>query len=513
MNQPEHILIVDDEESIRFSLARYLKNAGYVPHLASCPREAQEKIASQNYAIAIVDRILANGENGLDFLGLLQKQQPFCQKVLISGFPSFESASQAIALQVFAYLAKPVRKEQILATVAQAAEESRVKRGTALREQVFSHLFDHSPDAVAVYDAKGLAEFINPAFTRLFGYSRAEALGRRFPQILKSQKKRTEFQLAELQSECKPVEYETLGVDKKGHYIHLSLSLSRIKINEDNFSYTLVIYRQAKIIDQYTEIKGQLKESEGSGCGKGPSQNAIRKIVHDFKNIINIILGNSELCKMLFAENHEASNLLNNIVTAGHKAQHLTEKALSGISPRNFVPQPVALDVLVEETLRLMAPTIPENISVHYSLSSELETDEPVVAGDFEQLQRVVVNLLTNAVHAMQPSGGQLEVSIHLHPSGEVHTGLIVGGRASKTLCLRMRDTGCGMDESMKKRIFDPFYTTKPEGRGTGFGLAVAFEIIQELGGSIHVESQPGKGSIFFVYLPEYVTAGAAVKS
>lgn len=134
MNQPEHILIVDDEESIRFSLARYLKNAGYVPHLASCPREAQEKIASQNYAIAIVDRILANGENGLDFLGLLQKQQPFCQKVLISGFPSFESASRAIALQVFAYLAKPVRKEQILATVAQAAEENRMKRRTALVE-------------------------------------------------------------------------------------------------------------------------------------------------------------------------------------------------------------------------------------------------------------------------------------------------------------------------------------------------------------------------------------------
>jgi len=269
MEKFNHILIVDDEESIRFSLAKYLKDAGYVPHPAATPAEAQKMITDRSYAAAIVDRILANGENGLEFLSKFQKKQPFCQAVLISGFPSFESASQAIALKVFAYLAKPVRKDQILQTVAQAVEESRAKSSAALREQIFSHLLGSSPDAVAIYDPAGLAVFVNPAFSSLFGYLRDEAVGHELPEIPESQVKRAERHWARFQAEGKPVQYESLRLAKDGRRLPLLLYLMSIAATEDLPAYTLVIYRETSTIDPEAE-KGGAVQTAGAVAGQKP---------------------------------------------------------------------------------------------------------------------------------------------------------------------------------------------------------------------------------------------------
>jgi len=138
---------------------------------------------------------------------------------------------------------------------------------------------------------------------------------------------------------------------------------------------------------------------------------AFRAIAHDFNNIINIILGSSELCRMLLDNNHQASTLLNNIMDAGQRARHLVGKALARQHSEASDPQPVALNVLAAQTMRMLAPTIPANISLHQHCNRE----EAVAAGDFEQLQRVLINLLNNAVHAMQPNGGHLRVSIDRH--------------------------------------------------------------------------------------------------
>lgn len=506
MEKFNHILIVDDEESIRFSLAKYLKDAGYVPHPAATPAEAQTMIAERSYAVAIVDRILANGENGLDFLSLLVKKQPFCQTVLISGFPSFESASEAIALKVFAYLAKPVRKDQILQTVAQAVGESRAKSSAALREQIFSHLFDSSPDAVAIYDPAGLAVFVNPAFTRLFGYRREAAVGRELPEIPESQRQRTERHWAQFQAEGKPVQYESLRLAKDGRRLPLLLSLMPIAATEDLPAYTLVIYRESTAIDPEAG-KGGPGQTAGAEAGhKSDSPTtAFRAIAHDFNNIINIILGNSELCRMLLDDNHQASTLLNNIMDAGQRARHLAGKALARQSVEASEPQPVCLDTLAEQTMRLLAPTVPANVSLHQYCSLK----EAMAVGDFEQLQRVLLNLLNNAVHAMQPDGGHLEISIDRHPADAANPASAADQRNPRTLCLSVRDSGCGMDEELKQRIFEPFYTSKPLGQGNGIGLSVASEIVRGFGGRIHVESAPGEGSTFSVFLPKYQYSGS----
>lgn len=484
MSDFNHILIIDDEESIRFSLGKYLRDAGYVPHPVASPVEAHEKIQTHTYAVAIVDRILANGESGLDTLRFLRQHQPFCQTVLISAYPSFESASEAIALKVFAYLAKPVRKDRILEVVQQAVEQCHNLQTASVREQVFSLIFDGSADATAVYDPMGAAVFINPAFSRMFGYSRMEALGHSLPEIPESQEQRTRRHWQQFRSDGQPLQYETIRLTKAGVRIPVLLSLMAIEANPALPPFTLVIYRNATAIDDTS--------AEGPGSHKNPQKDIFREITHDFNNIISIILGNSEHCQTLLNEDHQARALLKNIIDAGHKARRLTGMVLSRSHKDADGCPGVDLAALISQTLRLLAPTIPRNVRIDKSINAT----EPIAAGEYEQLQRVLINLVNNALQAMEPNGGILELALERYPQMQRK-------EAGHPLCLRVSDTGCGMDPDTRRQIFRPFYTTKPDGEGTGLGLSLALEIIRQSGGTINVESEKGKGSSFFIHLPE----------
>ncbi len=455
-----------------------------MPHPVAGPVEAHEKIQTQTYAVAIVDRILANGESGLDILRLLRQHQPFCQTVLISAYPSFESASEAISLKVFAYLAKPVRKDRILEVVQQAVEQSRNLQTASVREQVFSLIFDSSADATAVYDPTGAAVFINPAFSRMFGYSRMETLGHSLPIIPESQEQRTQRHWQQFRADGKPLQYETIRLTKAGARIPVLLSLMAIEANPALPPFTLVIYRHATAIDDTA--------AEGPGAQKNPQKNIFREITHDFNNIISIILGNSEHCQTLLDEDHQARALLKNIIDAGHKARRLTGKVLSRSHADAGSRPGVDLAALISQTLRLLAPTIPRNVRIDRSINAT----EPIAAGEYEQLQRVLINLINNALQAMEPNGGTLEIALERHPKTRRK-------EAGHPLCLRVTDSGCGMDPDTRSQIFRPFYTTKPEGEGTGLGLSLAWEIIRQSGGTLTVESEKGKGSSFFIHLPE----------
>jgi signal transduction histidine kinase len=146
--------------------------------------------------------------------------------------------------------------------------------------------------------------------------------------------------------------------------------------------------------------------------------------------------------------------------------------------------QSVDLGDVLREALRLMRATVPTSIGI-------LEEIEPAsaIAGDPSQLQQVIVNLMTNAAHAIGAAQGSISVSLRPEADG-AH------------LCLSVADTGCGIDEATRERVFEPFFTTKPVGEGTGLGLSVAHGIIKAHGGRIEVKSTPGQGSRFDIFLP-----------
>ncbi|MFN3493227.1 MAG: ATP-binding protein [Hydrogenophaga sp.] len=218
-------------------------------------------------------------------------------------------------------------------------------------------------------------------------------------------------------------------------------------------------------------------------------------IAHDFNNVIAAIIGNAELARMDLAPEHVAQQPLQQIQRASERARALVRQILAFSRRDRQSLQRHALQPLVEEAVGLLRGTLPARVKLEVRC-----TDEPVYAlVDAGQIQQVVMNLCTNAWHALPPEGGEVQLTLGRESPD---------GTAPSMACLRVIDNGCGMDEATRERIFEPFFTTKPTGQGTGLGLAVVHGIVAEHRGTLQVDSAPGRGSTFTVRLPALSGAG-----
>jgi PAS domain S-box-containing protein len=221
-------------------------------------------------------------------------------------------------------------------------------------------------------------------------------------------------------------------------------------------------------------------------------------IAHDFNNILSAVLGYSELgLQDLDSPDHPLYAKLNAINHAGHRAKDLVEQILAFSRMKEQLQAPIKISPIVKEALKLLQSSLPANIRVE----AAIKADRPVL-GDPSQIHQIIMNLCTNAFHAMQPSGGMLGVSLEqvvVDPSAEVGILDLMPGRY---LRLTVSDTGTGISPAVIDRIFDPYFTTKDKGKGTGLGLAVVHGIVKRHGGEITVESRVGEGTRFRVFLP-----------
>lgn len=221
-------------------------------------------------------------------------------------------------------------------------------------------------------------------------------------------------------------------------------------------------------------------------------------IAHDFNNILGAILGNVELARGEVDAGHPVLVMLGEIQKAGLRARDLVRQILTFSRRQPQQLRNVALRPIVDETYGLLRVTLPAGVELELSLSNEpLHVD-----GDATQLQQVLMNLSTNAWHALRGEVGKIVIGLeaaHLDAAtARALSGLVAGPYAH----LWVSDTGMGMDAATRERIFEPFFTTKPTGQGTGLGLSVVHGIVVAHQGSIAVDSLPGQGSTFHLYLP-----------
>jgi PAS domain S-box-containing protein len=221
-------------------------------------------------------------------------------------------------------------------------------------------------------------------------------------------------------------------------------------------------------------------------------------IAHDFNNILGAILGYGEMALRGARKGSRLARDVDSIIVAGERGRALVDRVLA--FSRSGVGERVAVHVekVVREALDFVSAKLPPNITLH----AKLRAGRSAILGDATQVHQVLMNLATNAVHAM-PEGGTLRVSLDVSriDASQVPT-IGVLAAASEYLVLRVADTGTGIAPDILERIFDPFFTTKEVGTGTGLGLSLVHGIIAELGGAIDVASTPGAGSTFTVYLP-----------
>jgi signal transduction histidine kinase len=237
-------------------------------------------------------------------------------------------------------------------------------------------------------------------------------------------------------------------------------------------------------------------------------------VAHDFNNVLAGIIGYIELALLQLSDHPEPdpqiTAFLNKALEACQRAKLLIEQILAFSHQAEKECRPVVLGPIIKESLKFLRSTLPATINIHCRIEAQLHA----VMADATQVHRVIMNLCTNAAHAMQSSGGDLSLTL-----GELEgeKWLKVKRRLpslppAPCLHLAVADTGSGIDPAIREKIFNPYFTTKPKGEGTGLGLAVVRGIVESCDGAIDLESQLGVGTTFHIYLPAIETALMSVR-
>lgn len=221
-------------------------------------------------------------------------------------------------------------------------------------------------------------------------------------------------------------------------------------------------------------------------------------IAHDFNNILGAVIGYAELALLSTPDDSKARENLGMVLTASERAKDLVKQILAFSRQSEEERKPIQIAYTVKEVLKFMRASLPTTIEIRNRIDPNIGN----ILADPVQIHQVLMNLCTNAHHAMKEKGGVLDViltSVNLQSEyTAMHPHLTPGPYVRVTV----KDTGHGMDEATMSKIFDPYFTTKEKGVGTGLGLSVVHGIVEKHGGAIMVESEPGRGAAFDLYFP-----------
>jgi PAS domain S-box-containing protein len=375
--------------------------------------------------------------------------------------------------------------------------QARLEREAAL-EKEYRDLFENSNDVVFAMDLEGKFISVNRAGENIFGYTREELQPIPFFKLLAPEHQATAqkcIQKIMAGDACPPVELEVIARDDRRVNMEINFDLIRQEGKSQGFraiARDITERKQAELALRATEerlLQSQKMEAIGTLAGG---------IAHDFNNILGAILGYAELTLLETSDAAQVTTNLEQIITAGQRARDLVQQILAFSRKLQYERKPVLIQTLLSDAYKLFRATFPSTIDINLQIDRACK---PVLA-DATHLHQLIMNLATNSYHALKSSRGRLEIL--LYPKIVEGTFLARHTELQKGEynCLEIRDSGHGMDEGTLKHIFEPYFTTKPVGSGTGLGLAVVHGIVQEYKGAILVESKPGVGTTFQILLP-----------
>jgi PAS domain S-box-containing protein len=382
-----------------------------------------------------------------------------------------ESASFQYAFSLFTDITKRKRAEEDLERLATAIY--------------------HASECIIITDKNGIIQYVNPAFEKITGYSKQDAIGQSM-RLLKSGKHDDTFyqQLWRTITAGEVWSGRLVNRKKDGTLFQEEGSISPVLDRNGRVTNFVAVKRD---VTEETKLESQLRQAqklEAIGTLAGG-------IAHDFNNILAAIIGYSELALADLGQEHPIRGNIQRILQAGRRAGELVGQILAFSRQSDTERKPVQVKLMAKEALKLIRATLPATIEIRQHLQSD-----SLVLADPTQIHQLIMNLCTNANHAMEAKGGILELRLMDVDLDEIFTLKHPGMTPGRYLHLSVSDTGCGMSQTVLERIFDPFFTTKPKGKGTGMGLSVLHGIVKSSHGTVTVESEPGHGSTFHLYLP-----------
>jgi len=357
-------------------------------------------------------------------------------------------------------------------------------------EEELKVIFKTIPDPIVVYNAKGCPLYLNQAFTDVFGWNLKELQGRHIPFVPEDQKQLTQDKIKEIYQCTDPVRFETKRLSAQGKLLDIFLSAAVLR---DIKGINNGIVVNLKDITQQKINEAQLRQSqkmEAIGTLAGG-------IAHDFNNILSGIFGYTQLAEMNLDNPEKAREKIKQISKGAKRASDLVQQILTISRHTEQIKKPLALYLIVKEAVKFLRSSIPSTIKIETNIESETE-----IFADPGQAHQVVMNLCTNASQAMGDIGGILSISLKDVMVTHQDKFLPYIYKPGKFIKLEVKDTGSGMDNNTLEKIFNPYFTTKEVGKGTGLGLAVVDGIIKKHNGFIKLSSKINQGTSFEIFWP-----------
>ncbi|MFO7559486.1 MAG: PAS domain S-box protein [Desulfobacterales bacterium] len=379
----------------------------------------------------------------------------------------------------------------VLALMQDITERKRAEEALRESEEKFKILFENAPEAYYLHDLEGNFIDGNKTAEEMLGYKKDELIGKNMldADILPPNQIPTVTRILEKGVEGKSVRFEEIQLKRKdGSLISVEVSAIPIRLKGNKIFVGI-----ARDITDRKRLEGkflQAQKMEAIGTLAGG-------IAHDFNNILSPLIGYAEMLKEDLAVDHPFRANAIEMLHAALRAKDLVKQILTFSRKSEFEIKPIKLQPIVEEALKLLRSSIPKTIDIQ----QHIDPGCGVINADPTQIHQIVMNLATNAYHAMENTGGKLTVTLkqtHIEQQYSAYPDLLPGMYAQLTVA----DTGIGIESSMIDKVFDPYFTTKEKSKGTGLGLSVVHGIVKECGGDIRIYSEVGKGTDIRVYIP-----------
>ena len=379
-------------------------------------------------------------------------------------------------------------KGRLVEIVGSLMDVTERRRGEEERARLSSAV-EEAGDSIIITDPDGTIVYVNPAYERVSGYARSELAGKN-PRMLKSGAHPPEFYRAMWEKLTRGERWSGALVNRRKDgttYETVGTIFPVADASRPVVSYVGMM----RDLTSDRQLREELRQSQKMGA----VGHLAGGVAHDFNNLLTVITGRCELMVHRLGRDHRVSQELELILTTAHRAAALTRQLLA--FSHKQAPATKVLDVngVVANMEKMLRRLIGEDIE----LITKADGAPARVAADPAQIEQVILNLVLNGRDAM-PQGGRLLIETVVGPP----EGAAPHGEADRRtwIMLAVSDTGCGMDERTLSRIFQPFFTTKGPDRGTGLGLSIVSDIVNQSGGHIMVDSEPGRGTTFKVYLP-----------
>jgi PAS domain S-box-containing protein len=349
-------------------------------------------------------------------------------------------------------------------------------------------------------DAEGRYTFCSEQSGALLGYTPEELLGKSSLSLLTavSAAETSEELAREVKEDRGHRQKERVALHKDGREIHLLSAAVPIHGNGGVVCGFRGVYTDISERIRAEQERRSLEEKLAQGRKMEAIGTLAGGIAHDFNNILSAIIGYTELAKEDLAPTSETAQHLGEVYRAALRARDLVKHILS--FSRQAGAGKIRLDptILISEALKMLRPSLPATIEIH----QHIERPQLTVLADPTSINQIVVNLCTNAFHAMEEKGGVLDIEVKRVDLSAEDLLLEPQVLPGPFVRLRVADSGIGIAPEHRSRIFDPYFTTKEMGKGTGMGLAIVHGLVHDCGGFITCYSQLGQGTVFHVYLP-----------